>query len=406
MGDNSHIYNSSIDSANTTLPNPPIQRFVRSDVESSVTSAVSGSQLTLVNNLSNGAKAYITCQQEARWVYINPQGYHRPDPTVALMSIDLGAIGNQVSVPLSEYVVGCRVYGAQDTLQLNSVTDANGVVSFVQPAVANPNDANYHKRFGILEFSWTAGTSCANPSHVDFADVAVGLEMITYSGARGGKMSVVGGLQGDAKARICEELRKVSSAQAPWSEGCLQSAAAGITRVLAPNEVIAANPAAFKGYFNAHHQTILETYSKTALIIKTGSGGSITCYTDPQSKMLHCDGVASVHFEPTAAEIFTCMGPFRQGSIDVMQMICAAYNRGTLLLDGGSVQPSLGRASYYTSPVHNAYARAVHGQLANSQGYAFAKDDIEARPEDAQAGLVCTTGNDMKELRVFIGGQA
>ena len=55
----------------------------------------------------------------------------------------------------------------------------------------------------------------------------------------------------------------------------------------------------------------------------------------------------------------------------------------TLLLDGGNVT----RATYYQDPITNHYARLVHEHLKDGRGYAFAYDDVNLDPTDAEARI-------------------
>ena len=274
--------------------------------------------------------------------------------------------------------------------------------SHVQPAGGNPNDASYHKSFGFAEFTYDERTTCVNPSNVDFAGLSMGVEVITNDRSA---YPIAGGLNPHAKEDICAELERVSTDQAPWSKGCVPGPN-GVTRVLAPNVAMGGHPGAFDSHYDEYHQQVMEKYSRKPLTILGQE-----CHTDPVSKTLSCSDGSFVPFDPEAWEIFTCQGAFQppveQMSRTIMEQLCSAYHRGTLLLPGGDVQPSLSADLFYTNDCHNAYAKAVHMYSHDGKGYAFAKDDIPgggSGPHEEQAGLLCTGGNNVKEMRIYIGG--
>lgn len=71
----------------------------------------------------------------------------------------------------------------------------------------------------------------------------------------------------------------------------------------------------------------------------------------------------------------------------VVPRLCAAFERGTLLLPGGNVQPSLGNSSYYQESPCNHYSRLVHKYENDGLGYAFSYDDVNPTGEN-EAGVV------------------
>jgi hypothetical protein len=81
--------------------------------------------------------------------------------------------------------------------------------------------------------------------------------------------------------------------------------------------------------------------------------------------------------------------------------LCAAFNRGTFLTDGGNVQPSLSSDYYYLSSPSNHYSRIIHEYETDGLGYAFAYDDVNSNGEN-EAGLVA--GSDPQLLQIVVGG--
>ena len=82
--------------------------------------------------------------------------------------------------------------------------------------------------------------------------------------------------------------------------------------------------------------------------------------------------------------------------------LCAAFNRGTLLLSGGHIQPGLGATSYYTVMPSNWYSKFVHQHETDGKGYAFPYDDVNPNVGIDQAGVVA--GPNPKLLTVTVGG--
>lgn len=128
------------------------------------------------------------------------------------------------------------------------------------------------------------------------------------------------------------------------------------------------------------------------------------------SDSLACDGGDNRGYtRPTSADIYGCnSGPFAiDYTVDndihkaVVARLCAAFNRGTLLLDGGNYQPSLGSDSYYTTSPNNHYSRIVHEHEDGGLGYAFSYDDVNPAGENA-AGTV--SGADPTLMRITVGG--
>ena len=109
--------------------------------------------------------------------------------------------------------------------------------------------------------------------------------------------------------------------------------------------------------------------------------------------------------------IFGCAsGPFAIIDSDndihraVVPRLCAAFNRGTLLIPGGDVQPSLPPKIYYTSTTHNWYSAFVHGSEARRRGYAFPYDDVTPSIRYNTAGLLAAPAPAV--LTVIVGGRS
>ena len=86
----------------------------------------------------------------------------------------------------------------------------------------------------------------------------------------------------------------------------------------------------------------------------------------------------------------------------VVPRLCAAFNRGELLISGGDVEPSLPPTKYYTNHVNNHYSRLVHEMEADGIGYAFSYDDVAPNNMANQAGLILA--NNPTLMTIIVGG--
>ena len=123
---------------------------------------------------------------------------------------------------------------------------------------------------------------------------------------------------------------------------------------------------------------------------------------------MNCAGSNRAITKPTAADIFGCnSGPFLIQGPDndvyraIVPRLCAAFTRTTLLMDGGNVQPSVGRSSYYLSSPSSHYSRITHDYEIDGRGYAFSYDDVNPDGQN-EAGVVA--GLNPQVLEVTVGG--
>lgn len=84
----------------------------------------------------------------------------------------------------------------------------------------------------------------------------------------------------------------------------------------------------------------------------------------------------------------------------IVPRLCAAFTRTTLLVDGGTVQPSVNSSQYYLDNLTNHYSRLVHEFLADGKGYAFPYDDVDANGANT-AGVL--SGTNAQRLEIIIG---
>jgi hypothetical protein len=142
------------------------------------------------------------------------------------------------------------------------------------------------------------------------------------------------------------------------------------------------SPTDFGGYWNSYLDQVWSTYQSQTLTVDTQGGAGVFTGTVSGDVLtfagLNDDGVPFT--KPSAADIFGCAsGPLYNSGSDargsVAARLGAALNRSSLLVSGGSSQPSgVPSSAYYQDPTTNHYARLIH-QYATI-GYAFPYDDV------------------------------
>lgn len=179
-------------------------------------------------------------------------------------------------------------------------------------------------------------------------------------------------------------------------------------RVISPAVLLSQQPDGFPSFFQRYVDRVWERYTMTTLTINTqNDNGNVACRVVGDE--MQCDGDSRGYAKPSASDIFGCnSGPFGILESDnavhraVVPRLCAAFNRGTLMLEGGDVQPALPPSSYYTSRPHNLYSAVLHEVELEGRGYAFSYDDVAPTAQEGVAGTVAAA--DPQLLTVFIGG--
>lgn len=375
-------------------------------------------QLSLVNNLnSNKAHAYVSAlDSTGRVVMLTPEGkfYYPPDPgsqtpqaISANVAIALPARGQTMQIAIPDYVEGARVWFADGTLDFAVVSTADGP-ALVEPTAINPDDASADVNWGFVELTYIASYGLfANLSFVDFMGLPLGMELRTASS----RPQLVRGISGSAVQMVCDSVRKQASHGAEnWADLCVVDKNGRALRVMSPAALMSQRADAFPGFFQSYVDRVWERYASSPLKINTqSSAGTVSCTTN--GAMLSCDGDNRSYAKPTATDIFGCnTGPFAIEQTDntvhkmVVPRLCAAFNRGTLLMKGGDVQPRLKPRSYYRNHPNNRYSEFVHQAELDGKGYAFAYDDVAPTVEEGVAGTVAAP--DPRVLTVFVGGGA
>ena len=371
-------------------------------------------QFSFVNNLNGGAvNAYVTglddnnqlvmLQPDGTWYYPTADTSGVPQPITGNVAIPLGGQGSTTQITLPSYISSGRVWFAEGTLQFFTVQGASGP-SLVEPSAVNPSDPSAAVNWGFVELTNNSGGLFANISYVDFVGLVLGMILNTASGATQSAQ----GLQPGAVASICSDLASRASQDGqPWDQLCVKDTSGTPLRVLAPSDYISINPNAFSGYYSDYTNQVWSTYSTSTLTIDTQAGaGEVACTVTDGT--LNCAGDNRGYAMPNEGDIFGCnSGPFAiiAGDNDVhaavVPRLCAAFDRTTLLLPGGNVQPSLDSSNYYTTDPTNWYSATVHKYEIDGKGYAFSYDDVNPAGEN-QSGVVSDA--DPTLLTITIGG--
>ena len=164
----------------------------------------------------------------------------------------------------------------------------------------------------------------------------------------------------------------------------------------------------FQSYFTSYIDQVWQHYTTNTLTINTQSpAGNVACRV--ANSALSCAGDNRAYAKPSAADIFGCnSGPFAILGADnavhraVVPRLCAAFNRGTLLLDQGHSQPGVHADRYYQPGLAvNWYSAFVHQEEVDGRGYAFSYDDVNPDGGVDQSGVVAGRA---KLLTVVVGG--
>ena len=390
---------------------------LKSDANVEVTVSTKNLPISFVNNLSGGSvNAYVTgldtnnqlvmLQPDGTWYYPSTADDNAdPQAINATVAIPLGAQGSTTNINLPGYISSGRVWFAEGTLQFFIVQTSNGA-SLVEPSAVNPSDPNAGVNWGFVELTNTEeGGLFANISYVDFVGLVLGM-ILQVAGAP--TQSALG-LQANAVSQICSDLTAQASLDGqPWNQLCMTTASGDVLRVIAPSDYISLYPDAFSAYWADYVDQVWTTYSSKPLTINTqATPGNVTCTVTDGT--LACDGDNRGYSPPTASDIFGCnSGPFAIEAADntihqaVVPRLCAAFDRSTLLLDGGDLQPSLDASYFYTTSPTNYYTKFVHEYEVGGTGYAFSYDDVTSSGEQNQSGVVASASPQL--LTVVVGG--
>ncbi|KAI7440146.1 glycoside hydrolase family 64 protein, partial [Hortaea werneckii] len=338
------------------------------------------------------------------------------DPSNTTATMDVNDVLRDVNpaevtnLTIPDFMIGARIWLAVGELQFYTVLGENGMPSLVEPSVVNPRDPSANVSWGFVEYTLNEAGIYADISFVDFMGLPLGIilesETTTVQSALGPE---IGSVQ-----NICNDLAGQAAIDGqPWDRLCVYNAAGNPLRVLSPVDYLTLDADAFDGYYDSYVDSVWERYTSEPLTILTqSSAGPVNCTVDPSTNLLSCEGDNRAYAQPTAADIFGCnSGPFAIEASDnavhlaVVPRLCAAFNRGTLLLDDGNVTPTFPMNVYYTNDgPKNWYSAFVHRYEADGKGYAFAYDDVVPDGGADSAGL--TASPDPEVLTIVVGGSS
>ncbi|KAI1432247.1 glycoside hydrolase family 64 protein [Xylaria sp. CBS 124048] len=369
--------------------------------------------ISVMNNFGDGMNMYLTgldragtpCLLGANGQYVYPQATSgNPQEIKSNIAIPLGGHGSMNKITLPGPLISARIWFAKGHLTFYTVKDGNGVPAIVEPSAVNAADPSADILWGFIEFNYDGTTIYANISYVDFVGLSLGMGLTLGTG----ETQIVKGLEPGAVESICNGVKKQADADGqPWDKLCVATSSGEALRVVSPNLYVSANEAAFEKYYTEYVNQVWTKYASEDLIINTQAGpGKVACRA--MGNQMTCAGDNRTYTKPTTEDIWGCnSGPFAilpgdsQVHSAVVPRLCAAFDRSTLLLDGGNVQPALGAESYYTIEPTNHYSRIVHIYETNNVGYAFSYDDVNPDGQNA-AGVV--SGPNPTNLKVTVGG--
>ncbi|KAK5124837.1 hypothetical protein LTR08_005588 [Meristemomyces frigidus] len=388
--------------------------------EDAATTRSSQLPLAFVNNFAGSINAYVTgLDPDDQLVFLQPDGtwfyptsdasQSSPVEITANIAIAVGGEGSTTKISLPDYMSSGRIYFANGDLQFYTVwsSDTNGP-GLVQPSSSNPDDPNAGINWGFVELTNTAAELYSDLSYLDFVGLPLGLSL----DAGDGTTQTAEGVQPTAVASICSTLVSQAAVDGqPWGDLC-QEYEGNIIRVIGPQDYMSLNPNAFAEYLMDYVNQVWAYYETNTLTIDTQAlAGEVACTV--QGGLLQCAGDNRGYAQPVANDIFGCnSGPFAIEDTDndvhvaVVPRLCAAFDRSTLMLDGGNVQPSLAAFNFYTTAPTNYFSKLVHEQEMDGKGYAFAYDDVVPDNGADQSGKVVDGSGDPQLLSVIIGGSS
>jgi hypothetical protein len=372
--------------------------------------------LAFENNYSAASvNVYITGEDtngDIVFVTANGQFYYPPSTTsttpvaiTADVAVPLGGQGTTSSLTLPDYLSSGRVWVAAGDLQF-FVVDIGGSTGLVEPSAVNPSDPSAGINWGFVELTNNDAGLYADISYVDFVGMPLGISLESEDGTQAAE-----GVAANAVSEICAALQAQATIDgAPWGDLCVTDTDGALIRIIAPSDYISLEGTAFENYWTAYVTQVWDFYTTNTLTIDTqGSAGTVSCTV--VSGTLTCDGDNRGYAQPAASDIFGCnSGPFliESGDNDIHQAVvprlCAAFDRSTLLLSGGDVQPSLPSTDYYMVTLTNYYSKFVHQYELDGLGYAFPYDDVAPTGDTGVAGLESDANPEV--LTVIIGGPA
>ncbi|KAL3587596.1 hypothetical protein FPOAC2_13493 [Fusarium poae] len=371
--------------------------------------------IRLFNNFRNSTvKAYITgldhnekvffVLRDGSLVYPDAKGSRLPVKVPEDVGIRLPVRSESLKIKLPSYIRSGRIYFSSDDLKF-FVVDLGSGTSLVQPSVTNLRDPNADLNWGFVELTYIDDLLYANISYVDSVGLVLGMILVEGNGNK----QTTAGLEADAVIKICDDLSKQRKRDNyNWTSLCIADTGGRPIRVLSPGNQHVVDPKIFGNYWKGYVDRIWDKYTTSDLTINTLSKlGRTRCRVINQK--LKCAGHDREFTKPNDEDIWGCnTGPFSISKADsllsvaIVPRLCAGLVRSTLLLDGGSTQPSLGQASYYTVSPTNHYSRIIHKYEVDGKGYAFSYGDVNPDNDEDASGVV--SSDNVHLLTIHVGG--
>lgn len=340
--------------------------------------------------------------------YLSDPGSQAPHKISADIAIPLPPKGQTLDIAIPGYVEGARIWFADGKLDFAVVSSPDGP-ALVEPTAINPDDASSDTNWGFVELTWISGYGLfANLSFVDFIGMALAMRLETHSSAA----QIVKGIPKDAVQQVCNKLKRHRGVdRKSWAKLCVAGSGGEELRVISPSALLSQRPSEFANFFGKYVDQVWKRYSSSPLTIDTqGAAGKVACTTGGGDE-LRCEGDNRGFAKPSAADIFGCnTGPFAVQQTDnpihkaVIPRLCAGFHRGTLLVEGGDVQPRLTPPHYYEARPNNFYSMFAHEVEVDGRGYAFPYDDVAPSWQEDVSGAVAAA--DPSLLTVYVGGLA
>ncbi|KAF2265419.1 hypothetical protein CC78DRAFT_599896 [Lojkania enalia] len=311
-------------------------------------------------------------------------------------AIKLGSLDSTTLVTIPHLESG-RIYFVIGKLVF-SLNNGNGAPALVTPSPFELGSKNYDVKWSFAEFTWNTENMYANISFQDYVGLPIALTLKTASG----NTQHVAGLAADGVLTVCKKLEYVGHDHGDWAKLVMKSKQGEYLRAITPYNGMQLYPGLFDGYYDKYVDKVWEKYQDNPLLVNTVATGKLTGHVE--NGELKIGG--ETFTKPSTADIFgNNSGPFANvGSEErkaIIPLLCAAFNRSTLLKDHEVPDPD-GRQDYYKDTVTNYYAKVVHEVLPDGRGYAFAYDDVQPEGAKDQSGRVHS--GSPEELVVTVGG--
>lgn len=368
-----------------------------------ITNNFNGGQLyAYVTGLDPSGKV-VMLQPNNQWYYPTSSSSTVPQPITGNVQLTVGGKGSTTTFTLPTYLTSGRVYFSEGKLTFSALSTGSGV-TLVQPDFNNPSDSSADKNWSFVELTNISNGIWANLSFVDFVGLPLGMTLTSASG----QSTTIRGVNSAAVSTVCQGLKSYAGPDgAPWDQLCQYRSDGTPLRAVAPQKYIAVHGGAFSNYYTNYVNSVWSKYSSTPLTIDSqGSVGKFQCTVSGNT--LNCAGGNRGFTKPSASEIFGCDGTFGTQAGDngivlpAVARLCAAFDRSTLLLNGGNVQPSLAPSNYYTTSPTNRYSQMVHKVELDGHGYAFPYDDVNPSGVADASGTLSTPN--AGSLTITIGG--